>query len=90
MARPTDSSLPRLASGCRWSGDSGNRMLLVPEGALRVHGTGQAILQYCDGQHSFGQIVEKLQSQYQADSDKIREDAASFLDRLQQKRVVDF
>ena len=90
MARPTDSSLPRLAPGCRWSGDGENRMLLVPEGALRVRGTGESILQYCDGQHTFGQIVEKLQSQYQADAEKIREDAATFLDRLQQKRVVDF
>jgi len=90
MSRPLDTSLPRLATGCRWSGEGESRMLLFPEGALRVRDTGHAILQRCDGQHTFQQIVEQLQALYQADAAKIREDVAGFLDRLQQKRVVDF
>lgn len=90
MPRPEDSSLPRLAAGCRWSGDGENRMLLFPEGAMRVQSTGQAILQHCDGEHTFLQIVEELQTLYQADPATIREDAAKFLERLQEKRVVDF
>jgi len=65
-------------------------MLLIPEGAMRVQGTGQAVLEFCDGQHTFQQIVDKLQSRYDADADKIREDAAKFLERLREKRVVDF
>ena len=65
-------------------------MLLFPEGAMKVQGTGQAILQQCDGQHTFQQIVEQLQSLYQTDTARIRDDAATFLERLQQKRVVDF
>lgn len=90
MPRPTDASVPRLAPGCRWSGEGENRMLLFPEGAMRVQDTGRAILRHCDGEHTFQQIVEQLQSQYQADPARIKEDAASFLERLQQKRVVDF
>ena len=90
MARPTDASQPRLAAGCRWSGEGDSRMLLFPEGAMRIQGTGAAILQNCDGQKTFRQIVEQLQAQYQSEADKIREDAANFLERLQQKRVVDF
>lgn len=91
MARPQDSSTPSLAAGCRWTGDGEKKMLLFPEGALRLEGTGHAILDRCDGQRTFQQIVEELQALYSAsDPERVRNDVGSFLERLQQKRVVDF
>ena len=91
MSRPEDSSRPHLAAGCRWAGDGENPTVLFPEGVLKLQGTGQAILTRCDGQHTFQQIVDELQSLYgAADPVKIRDDVSSFLERLQQKRVVDF
>ncbi len=91
MSHLEESSQPRLAAGCRWSGEGENRTLLFPEGALRLQDTGRAILERCNGQRTFQQIVEELQTQYGvSDPAKIREDVSSFLERLQQKRVVDF
>ena len=86
-----DSSQTRLATGCRWTGEGSNRTLVYPEGALRLQETAMAILERCDGQRTFQQIVEELVNAYNAsDPGKIRQDASVFLERLRQKRLVDF
>jgi pyrroloquinoline quinone biosynthesis protein D len=84
-------SRPRLAAGCRWAGEGEKRMVVFPEGALRLQGTARAVLERCDGNRTFEQIVQELGAAYSAsDSAKIRQDAIAFLERLQQKRLVDF
>jgi len=89
---PESTSRPRLAAGCRWAEANGaERMLLFPEGAIRLQGTGREILERCDGQRSVQQIVEELQTLYSAgDPAQIQAEVTSFLERLQQKRIVDF
>ena len=89
---PLENTLrPRLAVGCRWSGEGESRMLVFPEGALRLQETGRAILECCDGNHTLEQIMQELEAKY-SDSDPltIRQDAIKFLERLRQKRLVDF
>jgi pyrroloquinoline quinone biosynthesis protein D len=92
VPRPDDNSKPRLAPGCRWAEANGaERMLMFPEGALRLQGTGREILERCDGQRSVQQIVEELLVQYETgDRGRIQQEVSSFLERLQQKRVVDY
>lgn len=86
-----NTSRPHLATGCRWTGEGENRMVVFPEGALRLQGTARAVLERCDGNRTFDQIVQELETAYNAsDPVKIRQDAVAFLERLQQKRVVDF
>jgi pyrroloquinoline quinone biosynthesis protein D len=66
-------------------------VVLFPEGMIRVQGTGQKILELCDGQRTFQEIVTALSATFSsADPVKIREDAANFLEALQQKRIVDY
>ncbi len=65
--------------------------MLFPEGMIRVQGTGQKILELCDGQHTVEEIVTALSARYnRADPAKIREDVGNFLEALQQKRIVDY
>ena len=91
MAFPAETSLPRLAAGCRWSPNSDEGAILFPEGAIKVQGTGRNILEYCDGRRTFAEIVNELQKCYSAsDPAKIREDVGKFLEALQQKRIVDY
>ena len=86
-----DSSMPRLAEGCRWRDNGEERFHLLPEGALRLHGTGLKILELCDGRRTFSELVEELRKQYStSDVGRIREDAARFLRRLRERRLVDF
>jgi pyrroloquinoline quinone biosynthesis protein D len=86
-----NTSRPRLAAGCRWAGEGENRMVVFPEGALRLQDTARAVLERCDGQRTFEQIVQELEATYSAsDPVKIRQDAVAFLERLRQKRLVDF
>jgi coenzyme PQQ biosynthesis protein PqqD len=91
VAAPEDSSQPRLAAGCRWGGTEENRMILFPEGAIKLQGTGRHVLERCDGQNTFGKIIGELQRQFSdADPTKIRSDISLFLEQLQKKRIVDY
>jgi pyrroloquinoline quinone biosynthesis protein D len=95
MAPPTDASQPRLAAGCRWGPESKagepERVILFPEGAIRLQGTGRQVLERCDGQRTFGQIIQELQAEFSvADPAKIRADISQFLEQLRHKRIVDY
>jgi coenzyme PQQ biosynthesis protein PqqD len=91
MAPPTDASQPRLATGCRWGGTEEDRMILFPEGAMKLMGTGRQVLEGCDGQRTFGEILTELQKEFdKTDPEKIRADISMFLEQLQRKRIVDY
>jgi pyrroloquinoline quinone biosynthesis protein D len=96
MAPPSDTSQPRLAVGCRWdpmnkSGTEENRMILFPEGAIKLQGTGRQVLERCDGQRTFAEIIAELQKEFgTTDPEKIRSDISAFLEQLQKKRIVDY
>ena len=91
VARPSESSQPRLAPGSRWGAHGEQQVVLFPEGMIRVQGTGQHILELCDGQRTVLEIVTTLSERYNnADLSKITEDVSSFLEALQRKRIVDY
>jgi pyrroloquinoline quinone biosynthesis protein D len=91
MPPPEDSARPRLATGCRWGGTDEARVILFPEGAIKLQGTGRQVLEQCDGKRTFGQIIQELQAQFaDADPAKIRADISQFLEQLRHKRIVDY
>jgi coenzyme PQQ biosynthesis protein PqqD len=91
MPPPLDTSQPGLAAGCRWGGTEEDRVILFPEGAIKLQGTGRQVLEQCDGQRTFGEIIVELQKQFSvADPEKIRSDISAFLEQLQKKRIVDY
>ena len=91
MPPPEDSSQPRLAAGCRWGGTEDAKVILFPEGAIKLQGTGRQVLERCDGQRTFAQIIAELQAQFgDADPVKIRTDISQFLEQLRHKRIVDY
>jgi pyrroloquinoline quinone biosynthesis protein D len=91
MAPPEDSSQPRLAAGCRWGGTEEAKVILFPEGAIKLQGTGRQVLERCDGQRTFAEIIKELQTQFRdADAAKIRTDISQFLEQLRHKRIVDY
>lgn len=96
MPAPNDQSRPRFATGTRWArpntgGADESRMILYPEGALKLQGTGRQVLERCDGQRTFAEIVTDLQNEFgKTDPEKIRADISTFLEQLQRKRIVDY
>ncbi len=89
MPRPAESSVPQLAPGCRLN--AAHDMLLVPEGALRLHGPARHIVEFCDGRRNFREIVSALQQQFTGgDAARIEQETAAFLERLYERRVVNF
>jgi pyrroloquinoline quinone biosynthesis protein D len=91
LPAPWDSSQPRLAAGCRWATQGEDQVVLYPEGMIRLEGPGRAILELCDGQKTFADIVTQLANQFAgADATVISKEAGTFLDDLRIKRIVDY
>ena len=66
-------------------------MILFPEGAIKLQGTGRQVLERCDGTRTFGEIIADLQKEFdKTDPAKIRDDIGIFLEQLQKKRIVDY
>jgi pyrroloquinoline quinone biosynthesis protein D len=89
---PDLQSHPRLAPGCRL-GDNNQqqRVLLMPERALRLNGPSLEIVQRCDGKHTVQQIIADLQKIYsKAAPEKVEQDILGYLALLHDRRALDF
>lgn len=84
-------SKPRLAPGCRLGESNQQRVLLMPERALRLMGPSLEIIQRCDGEHTVQEIIAELQQIYsKAVPAKVEEDILGYLALLQKERALDF
>jgi pyrroloquinoline quinone biosynthesis protein D len=85
-------SRPRLAPGCRLNEKSQpQRVLLMPERALRLSGPSLEIVERCDGRHTVAQIISELQKIYsKAQPQKVEQDILGYLALLQKERALDF
>jgi pyrroloquinoline quinone biosynthesis protein D len=84
-------SRPRLAPGCRLGENNQQRVLLMPERALRLNGPSLEIVQRCDGKHTVQQIVADLQKLYsKAAPEKVEQDILGYLQLLSDQRALDF
>jgi pyrroloquinoline quinone biosynthesis protein D len=88
---PELNSRPRLAPGCRLGENNQQRVLLMPERALRLLGPSLEIIERCDGQHTVAAIVADLQKIYsKADAKKVEQDILGYLTLLEKERALNF
>jgi pyrroloquinoline quinone biosynthesis protein D len=88
---PDLQSHPRLAVGCRLSENNQQRVLLMPERALRLNGPSLEIVERCDGKHTVQQIISEVQQIYsKAEPKKVESDILDYLARLHDQRALDF
>jgi pyrroloquinoline quinone biosynthesis protein D len=89
--KPELTATPRLATGCRLGENNQQRVLLMPERALRLNGPSLEIVQRCDGEHTVQQIISELQQIYsKAEPKKVETDILGYLSLLQEQRALDF
>lgn len=90
--KPELTATPRLAPGVRLNEKTEQqRMLMMPERALRLIGPSLEIVQLCDGQHTVQQIAEKLHTLYsKAEPQRITDDLLGYLALLHDERAIDF
>jgi pyrroloquinoline quinone biosynthesis protein D len=89
--QPDLSSYPRLALGCRLGENNQQRVLLMPERALRLNGPSLEIIERCDGKHTVQKIISELQQIYsKAEPKKVETDILDYLARLRDQRALDF
>ena len=78
---------PTLARGCRLEADT----LQIPEGQIKMAGTGAEIIRLCDGERTVGEIVRALAEKYaKVEPKKIKEETIHFLQRLNERAVLIF
>ena len=88
---PDVQSRPRLAPGVRLGENNQQRVLLMPERALRLNGPSLEIVQRCDGRHTVQQIITDLQQIYsKAEPKKVETDILGYLSLLHDQRALDF
>ena len=88
---PDLQSHPRLAPGVRLGENNQQRVLLMPERALRLNGPSLEIVERCDGKHTVQQIITELQQIYsKAEPKKVESDILDYLTRLHDQRALDF
>lgn len=87
---PELNAKPRLAPGCRLNDRNQQRILLMPERALRLNGPSLEIVRRCDGTHTVGEIVADLQRLYsKAEPAKVEKDILGYLALLHDERALD-
>ncbi|HWD75691.1 MAG TPA: pyrroloquinoline quinone biosynthesis peptide chaperone PqqD [Solirubrobacteraceae bacterium] len=79
---------PRLVTGARLRYDEvrGEYVLLVPEGAVRLNATAAEVLDLCDGERSFDDIVGALAARYEGAD--LRDDVRGLVDALTEKGLL--
>jgi pyrroloquinoline quinone biosynthesis protein D len=88
---PDLQSHPQLVPGVRLSENNQQRVLLMPERALRLNGPSLEIVQRCDGKHTVQQIISELQQIYsKAEPKKVETDILGYLTLLHEQRALDF
>jgi pyrroloquinoline quinone biosynthesis protein D len=84
-------SRPQLAAGVRLGENQGQKVLLMPERALRLSGPSLEIVTRCDGKHTVAQIIAELQKLYsKAQPQKVEDDILGYLQLLHDQRALDF
>jgi pyrroloquinoline quinone biosynthesis protein D len=88
----TGASQPKLRPGCRLSESAQQGdVVLIPEGVLRLVGPGRKIVERCDGQRTVDDIVRELTAEFPAvQPGRIAAEVTTFIERLHEKRVLDF
>jgi len=83
-------SKPQLAAGVRLGENQGQKVLLMPERALRLNGPSLEIVSRCDGKHTSAQIIAELQKLYsKAEPKKVEQDILGYLQLLHDQRALD-
>ena len=79
---------PRLVTGARLRYDEvrGEHVLLIPEGVVRLNPTAAEVLELCDGERSFDEIVAALSARY--DGADLSDDVRELIDAMAQKGLV--
>jgi pyrroloquinoline quinone biosynthesis protein D len=79
---------PRLVTGARLAYDDvrAERVLLVPEGLVRLNPTAAEVLELCDGQRSLDEIVSALAARY--DGFDLRDDVRELVDAMTRRGLV--
>jgi len=82
---------PKLPRGVRLTHNEaqGGWVLLAPERVFKADPTAAEIIKRCDGNATFGEIVDDLVKTYNAPRERITADVAAMLTMLAEKQMME-
>lgn len=84
------SSVPRLLPGVRLRAlDDGARVLLVPEGVIKLSITGAAVIEAIDGTRDVAAIVASMSERFDASGADIAADVTDLLAQFAQRTWIE-
>jgi hypothetical protein len=84
-------SRPRLGIGCRVRKVENGDLIPLPEGIFEIKGAAAEIIQLSTGERRVAGILPAIAALYSsADPKQIEQEIESFLNRLLERRAVDF
>ena len=85
-------SRPKLARGVRLQMDkqTGEPMLLFPEGVLFLSGTASEIVSQCTGKRTLEDIIASLAEEYEVEREVLCQDVLDCLSDLYQRKLLLF
>jgi pyrroloquinoline quinone biosynthesis protein D len=84
-------SRPALRPGCRLSPASNpESLLLIPEGALKLHGPSRMILELCDGKRTISEMIVELGRAFPSvETERMTAEITEFLQRMMAKGAIE-
>jgi coenzyme PQQ biosynthesis protein PqqD len=90
MTHVDTASVPRLLPGVRLRAlDDGARVLLVPEGVIKLSATGAAVIEAIDGRRDVAAIVASMSERFDASGADIAADVVDLLAQFAQRTWIE-
>ncbi len=88
MSELSSDSRPRVGAGFRlqWEPAQNCHVLLYPEGMVKLNGSAGEIMKRCDGQRSVSDIVDELESAF--DAKGLHGDVVAFFEMARKQRWI--
>ncbi len=81
---------PRLARGAKLREDaSDGGLVLLPERAVKLGGSGRDIIEYCDGARSVDEVAETLRQRHPHASPELEREVFDFIESMERERVLE-
>jgi coenzyme PQQ biosynthesis protein PqqD len=68
--------------------DDGSAMLLVPEGAIKLHASAAAALALVNGERTLDEIIADICLRFDVADDRARDDVVTLFERLRMRRML--
>lgn len=80
---------PKLTRGARLRDDADGSMVVMPERAVRIGGSGRAILEACDGARNVDEVASAVRDAFPEGADDLERECFDFIEQMEAASVLE-